>query len=302
MTDSVPGPRFGGIEAGGTKFILGTGQGPEGIERRTAIPTTSPDETLAAVLDWFNGQPPIAALGIASFGPVDLDRQSPSWGYITQTTKPGWSHTNLAQALGDALGVPTGFDTDVNGAAIAEAKWGAAQGCASSVYLTVGTGIGGGAVINGEPLHGLGHPEMGHIGLALDPDDQDFAGTCPFHGTCCEGLASGPAIIKRFGAPLSELAADHPGHAMIAGYLAQLTHAIQAIIAPQRIIMGGGVMKTPGLIDRVRASADGLARGYFAAPATQIIVPPGLGENSGLLGAFALAEQALAEHALDMAS
>ena len=286
-------PHFGGIEAGGTKFVVGIGRGPDAIESRMTIPTTSPDETLSAVLSWFKSQPPISAIGIASFGPVDLDRQSPSWGSITQTTKPGWSQTSLAQALGSALGVPTGFDTDVNGAAIAEVKWGAAQGCAPAVYVTVGTGIGGGAIINGTPLRGFGHPEMGHIGVVRHPDDQDFEGTCPFHSACCEGLASGPAILKRFGVPLSDLPHDHPGHAMIAGYLAQLTHAIQAILAPQRIIMGGGVMKTPGLIDGVRKAAAALASGYFKAPATQIIVPPGLGENSGLLGAFALAEQAL---------
>lgn len=286
--------RYGGIEAGGTKFVVGVGHGHDVIESRAIIPTTNPDDTLAAVLAWFKSQPPIAALGIASFGPVDLDPRSPSWGHITNTTKSGWSYTNLAPALGAALGVPVGFDTDVNGAAIAEAKWGAAQGCASAVYLTVGTGIGGGAVINGQPLHGLGHPEMGHIRMALHPADKGFAGICPFHGACCEGLASGPAIIARFGAPLSALAHDHPAHDMIAWYLAQLTHAIQSILAPQRIILGGGVMHTPGLLERVRAAAAGLASGYFAGEANAIITPPGLGDNSGLLGAFALAEMAMA--------
>lgn len=287
--------RYGGIEAGGTKFVLGIGQGPDRIEHRTEIPTLGPAETLAAALDWLKGRGEIAALGIASFGPVDLDPVSPTWGYITNTTKPGWSHTNLARAFGAALGVRIGFDTDVNGAAIAEAKWGAAEGCASSVYLTVGTGIGGGAVVNGQALHGAGHPEMGHIRVVRHPDDRDFAGICAFHGDCCEGLASGPAILARYGASLSALLGDHPAHEMIAWYLAQLTHNVQAVLAPERIVMGGGVMKTPGLLDRVRAAATSMANGYFEQSPQHIIVGPGLGDNAGLTGAFALAAHAARE-------
>ena len=285
--------RFGGIEAGGTKFVLGVGSSPHDILARTSVPTTSPAETLKAIVDWFGTQPPIAALGIASFGPVDLDAESTTWGYITQTTKPGWTNAKIAPALRSALNVPVSFDTDVNGAVLGEAKWGAAQGCQSAVYITVGTGIGGGVIIDGRTVHGLGHPEMGHIFPARHPDDHEFAGICRFHGACCEGLASGPAIIARYGVPLSDLPSVHPAHDLIAWYLAQLTHSVQAIAAPQRIILGGGVMKTPGLIARILVAAATLGGGYFAGRADTIIAPPALGENSGLLGAFALAQQAL---------
>jgi fructokinase len=284
---------FGGIEAGGTKFVLGLGRGPDDIQSRFTIPTTSPAETLKAVVDWFASQPQIAALGIASFGPVDLNIASPTWGYITNTTKAGWSNTDIAQALRSTLGIPVGFDTDVNGAALGEALWGAAQGCQSSVYITVGTGIGGGAIIDGRPVHGLGHPEMGHIFPSRHAGDLEFSGVCPFHGSCCEGLASGPAILARYGTPLSELPADHSGHDVIASYLAQLMHSVQSILAPERIILGGGVMKTPGLLDRIRLASGSLGGGYFLGQADRIIVSPGLGENSGLVGAFALAQRAM---------
>ncbi len=286
---------FGGIEAGGTKFVLGIGSGPDAIIARTSIPTTTPAQTIGASIDWFRQQQAVSALGIASFGPVQLDRTAANWGHITKTTKPGWSDTDFARAMGDALGVPVGFDTDVNGAALGEARWGAAQGCGTAVYITIGTGIGGGAVVNGSPLHGLGHPEMGHVLPQLHPDDSGFAGICPFHGRCYEGLVSGPAIKARWGASLSELAPDHPAHAIVGWYLGQLATALQAILAPDRIILGGGVMKTPGLIDRVRTSARALGSDYFPGDLARIIVPTGLGEQSGLAGAFVLAEAALRE-------
>lgn len=282
-------PLFGGIEAGGTKFVLGIGRGPGDIRARYVIPTTDPEQTLGAVIDWFRGQPSVGALGIASFGPVSLDRSVQDWGFITRTTKPGWDQTDVAPRLGRALGVPVGFDTDVNGAALGEARWGAGQGLDPLVYLTVGTGIGGGAVIGGRPLHGLGHPEMGHIALPRHPDDRERRGVCPFHIGCAEGLASGPAIKAQWGASLSELPPDHPAHAIIAFYLAHLVVGIRAVLAPRRIVMGGGVMKTPGLIERVQAEAQALASGYFEGETADLIVPPGLGEDSGLLGAFALA-------------
>jgi fructokinase len=285
--------RVGGIEAGGTKFVLGIGTGPDSIEARTIISTTTPEETLGAAIAWFHDREPVAALGIASFGPVQLDRSAIDWGFITRTTKPGWSHTDVAPALARALAVPVGFDTDVNGAAMGEARWGAARGRRCAVYLTVGTGIGGGAVIDGVPLHGFGHPEMGHIPMPRHPDDTAFAGACTFHGDCLEGLASGPAIVGRWGASLSDLGPDHPAHAIIAWYLGQFTVTLQAILSPERIVLGGGVMKTAGLLDRVIKAAAAAGQGYFPGDVSDMLVAPELGDRSGLCGAFALAEAAL---------
>lgn len=277
-------PLYGCIEAGGTKFVLGVARGADKVLATTRVPTTTPEETLSAVRAWFTGQAPLAALGIACFGPVELRRDDLRWGYITETTKPGWSDTDVAGMLGRALGIPVGFDTDVNGAALGEHRWGVLRGCGTGVYVTVGTGIGGGVVVDGKPLHGAPHPELGHVLPQRHPGDE-FAGICPFHGACFEGLASGPAIMARYGASLSELPAEHPGHAMTGWYLGQLACAIQATLAPERIVMGGGVMSTPGLIERVRETATALGGGYFKPE----IVAPGLGERSGLLGALAMA-------------
>ena len=291
MTDTIDRnerPLFGGIEAGGTKIVLGVGTGPDDLRATARISTTTPTETLSAAIAWLRAQPPLAALGIASFGPVELDPASPRWGYVTATTKPGWSDTDIAGVFARALDLPVGFDTDVNGAALGEYRWGAAQGCDVAVYLTVGTGIGGGAMIGGRPLHGRGHPEMGHVRPARHPDDTGFAGVCPFHGDCFEGLVSGPAIRARWGASLSELGADHPAHAITAWYLGQLCVTVQAMLAPERIILGGGVLATPGLLARVRDAAAAAGSGYFGTGAA--IVAPGLGDRAGLLGALALAE------------
>lgn len=280
-------PRYGCIEAGGTKFVLGIATGPDDVQATARVETTTPDETLEAVKRWFAGQPPTAALGIASFGPVEVRGDASRWGYITETTKPGWSNTDFAGALGQALSVPVGFDTDVNGAALGEHRWGALKDCETGVYVTIGTGIGGGAVIGGVPLHGSPHPEMGHV-LPQRYRGDDFPGICPFHGACYEGLASGPAIKARYGVSLSQLPPDHPGHAMTGWYLGQLAVAIQAMLAPRRIVMGGGVTATPGLLDRARAAATDLGGGYFKPE----IVAPGLGDRAGLLGALVLAMEA----------
>ena len=281
--------QFGLIEAGGTKFLLGVADEDQTIIATHRIPTTHPDETIAAALDWFSAQGKLSAFGIASFGPLDLDPASATWGHITQTTKPGWSHTNLVGPFVARFGCPVAIDTDVNGAALAESLWGAGAGQRVSLYFTIGTGIGGGAVINGDLLRGLSHPEMGHIRLPRHPDDLGFAGVCPFHGDCLEGLASGPAIIARWGASLSELPSDHPGHAIIAYYLAQLVCTMQAIFQPGRIILGGGVMATPGLLDRLRDAAEVQGRGYFVGSAKDVVVAPALGDQAGLMGALALA-------------
>lgn len=289
MTD---GKLFGLVEAGGTKFVLGIARGKDAMLATTRIETGTPDQTLGAMVRWFEQQVAevgqLDGIGIASFGPLQLDRSAPDWGYITNTPKPHWSGTDLVGPLAAAFRCDIAIDTDVNGAALAEYRWGAGRGHASVVYLTIGTGIGGGAVIDGKVLHGVSHPEMGHMRLALHADDIGFDGNCPIHGTCLEGLASGPAIIKRWGKSLSELPAGHPAKTIIAHYLAQAVCTLQSIFEPGRIILGGGVMASEGLIDMVRQEAAALGNGYFVSDANEIVQPPGLGTDAGLLGALAL--------------
>ncbi len=282
--------QYGLIEAGGTKFVLGIADEQGAIAATHRVPTTTPAETLGEALDWFHlqGLKP-DAIGIASFGPLDLDRLSPSWGHVGKTPKPHWSHADLAGPFTNAFACPVAVETDVNGAALAEARWGAGQGLQSTLYVTIGTGIGGGLASAGKLLHGVSHPEMGHIRLPRHRDDTGFAGSCPFHGDCLEGLASGPAIIARWGASLSDLGADHPAHGIIAWYLGQAVCTFQAIMEPARIVLGGGVTATSGLLDKVRLEASKAGAGYFTGNAIKIIVAPGLGTNSGLLGALAAA-------------
>lgn len=286
------GPLLGAIEAGGTKFVLAAGADPAAPLRRHVIPTTSPEETLNAAASWFEQQGGISALGIACFGPVDLDRGSPTWGHVMTTPKPGWSGCDVAGFLGRRLDVPVGFETDVNAAALAEYQVARGEGASSLAYVTVGTGIGGGLVIDGAPVHGAAHPEMGHLFPRREPGDEGFAGVCPFHHDCLEGLASGPAITARWGVALSELAPDHPAHAIIAGYLAQLCQAIAAVTAVERVVLGGGVLKTPGLIDRIRLAADRIDGGYLPGRARRTIGLPRHGDEAGVRGALLLARQA----------
>jgi fructokinase len=294
MTGSLP--IFGCIEAGGTKFVLGLARSHDAILETIRLDTIAPDKTIGETIAWFKDavvrHGPLAAIGIASFGPVELDQKADNWGYITTTTKPGWSDSDFAGRVGREIGVPIGFDTDVNGAALAESRWGAGVDQRVSVYVTIGTGIGGGAIVKGEPLRGLSHPEMGHFRPARHIEDRDFSGICPFHGDCLEGLASGPAIHARWGASLSELGPEHPAHAIIAWYLAQMVATLQSFTEPGRIILGGGVMATPGLLARVRTQAAALTGGYFRGNAEQIVVAPGLGDHAGLLGGLALAMDA----------
>jgi fructokinase len=299
MNQTSDAPLFGCIEAGGTKFVLGVCRAQDAILAVETIPTTAPATTIAAALAFFQTASaqygPFDAFGIASFGPVDLDRLSPHWGCIVDTPKPGWSGANLAGPFGEAFGCPVGFDTDVNGAALAEHLWGASIGADIATYVTVGTGIGGGALVEGRPVHGLRHPEMGHIRVDRHHADRDFGGVCPFHGPCVEGLASGPAIMARWGTSLSELPADHIAHDVIAFYLAQLVIAQQALLSPRRIVFGGGVMATPGLLERVRVHAATMAHNYFGSTTADydtLIVAPALGTRAGLLGALALAQRA----------
>ncbi|WP_415641610.1 ROK family protein [Sphingomonas antarctica] len=288
------------IEAGGTKFVVAVARSRDEILRVERIPTTSPSTTLSQTIAFFQNAAAefgaFDAAGIGCFGPVDLDPRSATWGCITSTPKPGWNGVNVAGAIGAALGCPVGFDTDVNGAALAEARWGASQGTSVSTYVTVGTGIGGGVVIEGQPLHGARHPEMGHVRPERHPRDHDFAGVCPFHGACLEGLASGPAIMARWGATLSDLPEDHEAHEIVAFYLGQLVVMQQAMLSPDRIVIGGGVLGAKRLLPRIRSAAAMLANGYFGvdrAGYDVLIRSPELGERSGLLGGLVLAETAL---------
>lgn len=292
---------YGAIEAGGTKFRCELARGLDEVLLEARIPTTTPVETLARVRDFFTqasarfGAP--AALGIASFGPVDVDTHSPSWGHILATPKAGWGGTDLAGFMSRAVGCPVAIDTDVNAAARAELKFGAGRGVHSLVYVTVGTGIGGGAVSDGRPIRGLLHPEMGHIRVQRDLEDPQFKGVCPFHGDCLEGLASGPAIVARWGAPLKSLARDHIGHRIIGNYLGQLVNNIALVLSAERVVFGGGVLEDPGLLDLIRSSASSLLNGYLpsdrlAPDLRGYLVLPGLGVRSGLVGALLLAQEA----------
>jgi len=292
---------FGGIEAGGTKFVCAIGTGPDDIRAETQFPTTSPDETLARTIAFFRTHSVderLAAVGIATFGPVDLNPQSEHYGFITDTPKPGWSQTSFAKVIEAELGVPTGFDTDVNGAMLGEHRWGAAQGLENAVYLTIGTGIGGGALVNGRLLHGLIHPEMGHVMLPPREGDPKPDGNCPFHGNCFEGMASGPALEAKWGLRAEHLPRDHPAWELEAHYLAVALHGIICVLSPQRIILGGGVMNQTHLFPQVRKKTLESLQGYVQHQALlsridRYIVPPALGKRAGVLGALALAQDAL---------
>jgi fructokinase len=284
---------LGAIEAGGTKFVLAVGPSPDRITARHTIPTRDPETTLAEAAEWLAGQGGITALGIGSFGPVELDRTSPRWGFIITTPKPGWADCDIAGYFTRALGVPVGFDTDVNAAALAEHAASGSTG-GSLAYLTVGTGIGGGLVLDGQPVHGIAHPEVGHIYPRRHPDDRDFPGTCPSHGDCLEGLASGPAIMARWGTSLSHLPTDHPGHAIIADYIAQACHVLFASVAVEEVVVGGGVANTPGLVERVAQRARELDAGYLPGTARHRVIRPRLGSDAGITGAMMLAQRALA--------
>ena len=283
---------LGGIEAGGTKFVLAVGPSPDSIVARHTIPTRDPASTLTKAAEWFASQGGIAALGIGSFGPVELDRASEQWGFITNTPKPGWAYCDVAGFFTARLGVPVGFDTDVNAAALAEYAASRAIG-GGLAYLTIGTGIGGGLVLDGRPVHGVAHPEMGHVYPRRHREDLGFAGICPAHGDCLEGLASGPAIHARWGCSLSELSADHPGHVIIADYIAQACHMLFASVAVAEVVIGGGVANTPGLVEKVAARARALDNGYLPGGALYRIRPPRLGGDAGITGALMLAEAAL---------
>ena len=288
---------FGGIEAGGTKFNCLVASSPDDVLDQTRVPTTSPTETLQRVIDFFApyvkaGR--IGILGVGSFGPCDLTPGSSTFGFITSTPKPGWQNTDVVGPLRAALGVEVLFDTDVNAAALGEFTWGATAGLDTSLYLTVGTGIGGGLIVGGKPLHGLHHPEMGHIRIPHDLIRDPFPGACPFHADCFEGLASGPAIQQRFGRKGEALADDDPFWQLESEYIAAAVSNYILVTSPSRIVLGGGIMQRGFLLAMVRQAVVRLLAGYVDHPVIalridQYIVSPGLHDRSGMLGAIALA-------------
>ena len=290
---------WGGIEGGGTKFVCAVGTGPGDLRAEVRFPTTTPEETIGRAVKFFQEQnrlERVAAIGIASFGPIDPNPASPTFGYITTTPKPGWAHTDFGMAIQRALGVPVGFDTDTNVPALGESRWGVAQGLDTFLYLTIGTGIGGGGLVNGQPLHGLLHPEVGHIRIPHDWAADPYPGCCPYHGDCLEGLANGPALDGRWKQRGETLPADHPAWALEAQYLALALVNFICTLSPQRVIMGGGVMHQAHLFPLIRQEVKRLINGYIESPMIlehidQYIVPPGLGDRCGVLGAIAQAQQ-----------
>ena len=291
--------RFGTLEAGGTKMVLSVGNEQNELLEQASIPTEAPGKTIPAMIAWFKERN-IAALGIGTFGPVDLNPASPTYGWITKTPKPGWRDTPLLPPMRDALGVPVRIDTDVNAAALAEWKLGAAKGLNSCLYVTVGTGIGAGIVAEGRLVHGLMHPELGHMLLRQERDDPAPDGFCPYHKGCLEGLASGPAIEKRWGRKGQEIPPEHEAWLLEAAYLAQMCMNAVCAFSPEKIILGGGVMQQKHLFPLIRQKTLQLLNGYVQAGEIlehidTYIVEPGLGTRSGATGALLLARQALEE-------
>ncbi|WP_292066515.1 ROK family protein [Brevundimonas sp. UBA7664] len=302
MTDRTETPLVAGVELGGTKVVCLLASGPGDIREHVRIPTTTPEVTLAgiaAVLERWRSGPGFAALGVASFGPLELDDRSPRFGQIIATPKPGWTGCALT-ALGEGLAVPLAIDTDVNGAALAEGRWGAARGLRSYAYVTVGTGIGVGSIVDGRSVRGLGHSEAGHLRVGRLKGD-DWPGVCPYHGDCVEGLASGPAVAARAGRPGDALDPDDPAWTMVVHALGGLLHNLVLTTAPERILIGGGVADGQGwLFPRLRAALVDSLAGYatadrIAADLEAFVQPPGLGALAGPLGAIALAHKALSE-------
>jgi fructokinase len=292
---------FASVEAGGTKFVCALGSAPDAILEQASIPTQTPEKTLGEAIRFLKAAEKkhgkIQAIGVCSFGPIDVNENSPTYGYITTTPKPGWRGTDILGAFRAAFQVPLGFDTDVNGAALGEARWGAARGKSQVLYITVGTGIGGGVLVRGLPVHGLAHPEMGHIRVPHDRLRDPYPGSCPWHGDCLEGLACGPALAERCGKPARDIAQDDPVWDLAADYLASAAANFTLVLSPEIIIFGGGVMQSPGLLDKIRNRLPGFLGGYIRAQPLASDIPayitaPGLGNLSGVAGGFALARQA----------
>jgi len=293
---------YGAIEAGGTKFVCAVAHEPQHLLATTRIATTTPVATLDAALAFFVEQQLVHGkfdgIGIASFGPLDLHRTSATYGHLVATPKPLWSHTDLVSHFKKGLHCPVAIDTDVNAAALAEALYGAGHGCSPVVYITVGTGIGGGVCIDKRTLRGALHPEMGHIRVMRHPLDSGFQGVCPFHGDCLEGLASGVAVQARYGCSLAELSpAPHQEALQLLGfYLGQMACNVILLLSPEKVIFGGGLLQQPGLLEQIRSSTARLLDGYVGLGESPealeaLIVAPGLGTRSGIAGALLLAAQ-----------
>ncbi|WP_153977417.1 ROK family protein [Paenibacillus xylanilyticus] len=296
--------RIGAIEAGGTKFVCGIGSEQGHMEEWCSFPTEHPEITLAKVSDYFRDKG-VEAIGIGSFGPIDLKLDSPTYGYITTTPKSEWENCNVVGILKREFPVPFGWDTDVNAAALGEVTWGAAQGLDNCVYYTIGTGVGVGLIAGGKRIHGLLHPEGGHIRTRRHPQDH-FAGLCKYHGDCLEGLAAGPAIEARWQTPGSELPTDHLAWEMESYYIAESITTSILLHSPQMIILGGGVMQQMHLFPMIREQVIHNLHGYVNVPELlqhidQYIVPPGLGQHAGLYGALALGIEALNQVKADSA-
>lgn len=288
---------LGALEAGGTKMVMSVGDDLGHMVDRISIPTTTPEETMPGIISFFKKYP-VEALGVGCFGPLDLNASSSTFGYITSTPKLAWRNFPLIKTLQEGLHVPVALDTDVNGAALAENMLGAAKGLKSCLYVTVGTGIGGGLVVEGNLVHGLVHPEFGHMLLRPQLEDPAPQGFCPYHKGCLEGMACGPAIEKRWGCSAKELTQDHPAWVLEAHYLAQMCANAIVTFSPEKIILGGGVMQQEHLFPMIRRETLTLLGGYVQHPAIlngmeDYIVPPGLSVNSGVMGAFLLAKAVL---------
>lgn len=283
---------FGALEAGGTKMVLAIGDENGQILEQVSIPTETPSVTLPKIIEYFKSKD-IAALGIGSFGPVDLNKHSATYGYITSTPKLAWRNCNIVGTLKNELSIPIGFDTDVNGSALGEATWGSTKGLASSIYITIGTGVGVGVYQNGTLMHGMLHPEAGHILLSKHPDDA-FEGVCPYHPNCLEGLASGPSIEKRWGKKAIELKDTLEVWEIEAFYLAQAIVNYIVTLSPHRIILGGGVMHQEQLFPLIRKKVAELLNDYIQTPELkdldQYIVPAALNDNQGIMGCIQLAK------------
>lgn len=282
---------FGTVELGGTKTDVAVGTSPDDMSEPHRILTTSPEETLGAVVEYLSAQP-IESVGVASFGPLELDAHSTRYGSMLSTPKPGWSEHPVYETIRTGLSVPVRIDTDVNGAALGEGRWGAAQGMRNYAYVTVGTGFGAGVVVGGRPISGPGHPEAGHVSVRRHEDD-DHVGSCPYHGDCLEGMAAGPALEARFGNP-DAWAGDQAVLDLATYYIAQGMVALLYVAVPERIVVGGGVSTLPGFHDRLRTETESLLAGYPEPPDLDLLISsPGLGSLSGLAGGLVLAENAL---------
>lgn len=292
--------RLGGIEAGGTRWTCAVGDGEGTVSDLEAFPTTTPEQTIERAVDFFGRQGELDGLGVGAFGPVDLDRASPTWGRVTTTPKPGWADVDLGPALVAALGLPLGLDTDVGVAGIGEHRFGSGRDLELFCYVTVGTGIGAAVISGGRPLHGFMHPEFGHLRIPHDRARDPFGGACPFHGDCLEGLASGAALRSRWGAG-AEYQEDEGAWRLEAEYLALGLLNLVYSASPQRLVVGGGVASRPGLLDAVRDEMTRLAGGYAGIPDSaeameSFVVAPGLGARSGVQGSLVLAREAARHH------